>query len=159
MSSEDLVVAWLKDAHAMESTLVNTLNNHARDAKDHPEVETRIRQHAVQTQRHADLIRQCLDRHGHSPSGAKNMLGRLAGLVGNMHSATRDEILKNCLQDVAAEHFEIACYRSLITAARAIGDSHTAQVCEEILHDEQQMAEWLEQNIPALTTEQLAVAR
>ena len=159
MSSEDLVIAWLKDAHAMETALITNLNNHAKDARDHPEIETRIREHAAQTQRHADFIHECLLRHGHSASGAKNMLGKLAGLVGNLHSGAKDEILKNCLQDAAAEHFEIACYKSLITAARAIGDHQTAQVCEEILHDEQVMADWLEQNIPALTTEQLAMAR
>jgi ferritin-like metal-binding protein YciE len=159
MTSEDLVIAWLKDAHAMENTLITNLNNHAKDAKDHPEIETRLREHAAQTQRHADLLQECIERHGHTTSGAKNVLGKLAGLMGNMHAGTRDEILKNCLQDAAAEHFEIACYKSLITAARAIGDHQTAQACEEILHDEQVMAEWLEQNIPALTTEQLALAR
>jgi ferritin-like metal-binding protein YciE len=158
MNSEQLVCAWLKDAYAMESTLVNNLSNHAKDAQDHPEVEARIREHMNQTQRHADMIRQCLERHGEKVSTTKTALGKLTGIFGNLHAATDDEILKNCLMDVAAEHFEIACYKSLVTAARAMGDHQTAQVCEEILHEEQAMADWLEQNIPALTTEQLAMA-
>lgn len=158
MTSEDLVVAWLKDAYAMESTLAGNLDNHCKDAKRHPDVEARLRQHANETRRHAELIRECIERHGESPSATKNVMGKLAGLMGNLHAATQDELLKDCLQDVAAEHFEIACYRSLITAARAIGDDQTARVCEEILHEEEAMAEWLESNIPTLTSEQLALA-
>ena len=158
MNSEEMLVAWLKDAYAMESALVNNLNNHAKDAKGHPEIEARIREHAAQTQRHADLVRQCIERHGQHPSAAKTMLGKVSGIFGNLHAATRDESLKNCLMDVAVEHFEIACYKSLIAAARAVGDHQTAMVCEEILHEEQAMADWLEQNIPALTSEQLAMA-
>jgi ferritin-like metal-binding protein YciE len=158
MTSEQLVIAWLKDAYAMELTLVGNLHNHAKDAQGHPEIESRLREHANQSQRHADLIRQCIERHGESPSTGKNVMGKLAGLMTNLHSGAKDELLKDCLQDCAAEHFEIACYKSLITAARAIGDNQTAQVCEDILHEEQAMAEWLELNIPALTSEQLALA-
>jgi ferritin-like metal-binding protein YciE len=51
----------------------------------------------------------------------------------------------------AFEAMEIASYRILVSTARQVGDNETARVCEEILHDEEAMADWLENNIPTLT--------
>jgi ferritin-like metal-binding protein YciE len=55
----------------------------------------------------------------------------------------------------AAESFEIASYRALIAAARALGDEETARVCEEILRDEERMAAWLTENLPRVVQETL----
>lgn len=65
--------------------------------------------------------------------------------------------MKNTLADYATEYFEMACYRSLVTAARYMGDSQTAQVCEQIIADEQRMANWLEQQISTATQDFLAM--
>ena len=71
-------------------------------------------------------------------------MGRVTGwLHGISSGAADDETIKNGLMDYAAEHFEIACYRALSEAARAAGQDHVAQVCGEILRDEQEMADWL----------------
>jgi ferritin-like metal-binding protein YciE len=45
------------------------------------------------------------------------------------------------------EHFEIACYRSLIAAADEAGRPEIVKICEEILREEEAMARWLEQRI------------
>ena len=42
-----------------------------------------------------------------------------------------------------------------MSTARQVGDNETARVCEEILRDEDAMADWLENNIPALTQQYL----
>lgn len=39
------------------------------------------------------------------------------------------------------EHHEIACYRSLIGAAEELGDAETAELCTEILREEEAMAD------------------
>lgn len=62
-----------------------------------------------------------------------------------------DELVKNCLAYSASEHFEIACYRSLIAAAHETGQTEIAEVCREILQDEDAMSEWLEEQIPVVT--------
>jgi ferritin-like metal-binding protein YciE len=43
-----------------------------------------------------------------------------------------------------------------VSTARQVGDSETARVCEEILHDEEAMADWLQNNIPTLTQQYLS---
>jgi ferritin-like metal-binding protein YciE len=50
---------------------------------------------------------------------------------------------------------EIASYKILIATAEQVGDQETKRVCEEILHEEEAMADWLEQNVPSLTKQYL----
>jgi ferritin-like metal-binding protein YciE len=44
----------------------------------------------------------------------------------------------------AFEAMEIASYRILIDTAREMGDEETARTCEQILREEEPMADWLE---------------
>jgi len=65
-----------------------------------------------------------------------------------MNAPKEDKLVKNAFADFAAEHFEIACYNALITAAEELDDMETLQVCQAILGDEENMAYWLEENLP-----------
>ena len=85
-------------------------------------------------------------------------MGAVSGFFqGRSTGASPDELVKNGLSDYAAEHFEIASYRALITAARLLGENQVVQVCESILRDEQEMANWLEQTLPTIVQEYLGV--
>jgi ferritin-like metal-binding protein YciE len=151
LSSENtgFLTAWLKDAYGMEKALIPVLENHAKDAKDHPQLQARIQQHLDATRQHADLVEQCLNRFGENASSVKASLGSLFGSVQSVSTgAAEDELVKNGLQDFAAENFEIASYKALIAAAQQVGAQEVAQTCERILQDEQEMASFLEQNLP-----------
>ncbi len=153
-NNQGFLNAWLKDAYSMEMGLVPVLENHAKDAKDHPQMQDMIQQHAERTKQHAEMVKQCLERLGDNPSSLKAGIG---GMVGNMQSVAtggaEDELVKNGLMDFASENFEIASYRALIAAAEQFGDQETAQVCKQILRDEEQMAHWLEQQLPMAVRE------
>ncbi len=41
----------------------------------------------------------------------------------------------------------IASYTALIAAAEGLGDQQTVSTCEQILRDEQDMADWLDEHI------------
>ena len=75
----ETLIAWLKDAHAMETGLIPVLQNHAKDARDNPDASSRITQHIQETRRHADLLSDCIRRLGEKPSGAKDLAGRVTG--------------------------------------------------------------------------------
>lgn len=155
MTQRETLVAWLKDAYAMESALVDTLDNAAKDAsKDGADMmAVKIREHVESTRRHAELLRECIERHGESTPTLKTAVGKITHFFSELGKvAADDKIVKNALQGYAAEHFEIACYRALIAAARHIGDEQTAAVCERILQDEVEMARTLEANLPQITT-------
>lgn len=152
MTSQQTVLSWLKDAHAMEVGGIDTLKSHATAVADYPEVQAKLYEHANATRRHAYLIGGCIERLGGQPSALKEVVGTLIGKVtGVANFPAKDIVVKNVLGDYAAENFEIACYSSLISAAEGVGDQETADVCKRILRDEEQMAEWLGRQIAAVT--------
>lgn len=154
----ETLIGWLNDAYAMEKGLVQVLENHANDVKDRPEMYRKIAQHLEQTKMHAERVRECVERLGGSVSTVKTAMGAVSGFFqARSTGASPDELVKNALSDYAAEHFEIASYRALITAARLLGENQVVQVCETILKDEQDMANWLEQSLPNVVQEYLNV--
>ena len=152
MTEQQAVLSWLKDAHAMEVGALPTLQHHADAAQNYPEVREKLLQHHEQTRRHAELIGGCLERLGTSPSALKETVGTAFGKVtGLVNLPTKDPVIKNALGDYAAEHFEIASYKSLIAGAEKAGDLSTADVCRQILQEEEEMAGWLGGHIPTMT--------
>jgi ferritin-like metal-binding protein YciE len=152
----ETLLGWLNDAYAMEKGLVQVLENHANDVKDRPEMYRRIAQHLEETKMHAERVRDCVQRLGGDVSTMKTAMGAVSGFFqGRSTGASPDELVKNALADYASEHLEIASYRALIVAARALGEQQIAQVCEGILRDEEEMARWLEQNLPTVVQEYL----
>lgn len=146
---KETLLSWLNDAYSMEKGQIQVLENHVKDAQDHPEVHRKLAEHLEQTRRHADMVEQCVARLGGSTSSVKTAMGTVAGFFqGRSTGAAPDELVKNALSDYAAEHFEIACYRALIAGARAVGVAEIAQVCEQILRDEEDMARWFEAQLP-----------
>jgi ferritin-like metal-binding protein YciE len=148
---KETLVSWLNDAYSMERGIVPVLENHIKDADKMPQVQSRLRAHLEQTERHAEQVKMCVERLGGSTSVIKTTLGTVGGLFQSISTgAAPDELVKNALADYATEHFEIACYRALITGAQALGETEVARVCQQILQEEEEMARWLEQNLPTL---------
>lgn len=158
MTGNDVLISWLNDAYAMEQSLITTLQNHASDATDQPQIQRRINEHVDETRRHADLVGKCVARLGGDTSSAKTAMGKLSGFFSGMSSSmSQDELVKNTLVESSSEHFEIASYKAIIAAAESLGHPDVVSTCQEILRDEERMAEWLDQNLPALVHEHLAV--
>jgi ferritin-like metal-binding protein YciE len=152
----ETLIGWLNDAYAMERGLVQVLENHANDVKDRPEMYRRMAQHLEETKMHAERVKDCVERMGGSTSSMKTAMGSVSGfLQGRSTGASPDELVKNALADYASEHLEIASYRALIVAARALGEQQVAQVCEGILREEEEMARWLEHSLPMVVNEYL----
>jgi ferritin-like metal-binding protein YciE len=156
-NAQDVLVSWLNDAYGTENALAQILEHQVKDAEKYPQVQARLQQHLDATRRHADMVKSCIERLGGSTSSVKSMLSNLFGQMQALTTgAAEDEMVKNGLADFAAENFEIASYSSLITAAQELGDTQTVTVCQQILQDEQEMAAWLQQNLPMLVTDALS---
>lgn len=153
----DLVIAWLNDAHAMENAIIESLEGQVDLASDHPQVQAGIQRHLEATRHHAEVVASCLAQFDEKPSTGKKVLASLGGkLQGIAMGAARDDLLKAALQDYATEHMEIASYRALIQAADAIGMPTIGESLKEVLADEMAMATWLEENTPPLVREAIA---
>lgn len=156
MAHNELFIAWLNDAHALETSLASSLKEQVKLASDHPSVQQGIQRHLEETERHAEIVTGCLEELGESPSGVKDTMASLGGKVQSMMpGAAKDDLIKAALNDYSAEHMEIASYQSLIVAANELGHTGIATRLEGILADEQAMARWLEESLPTLTREAL----
>jgi ferritin-like metal-binding protein YciE len=152
MTQTEQLISWLNSAHAMEQSMAKVLENHAKDAKEVPEMHARITEHVEETRGHARRVEECLAILGEKPSGVKSAMGSAMGMVqGAASSMFHDEIVKNVLADYSAEHFEIACYTSLAYAAEEAGQPRIVEICHEILDEEENMASWLEEQIEEST--------
>lgn len=154
MAQQELFVAWLNDAHALENGIAESLERQVDLASDHPEVQSGIQLHLEATRRHAEIVAGCLEQLGESPSGIKNMMASIGGKVqGMMPGAAKDDLVKATMQDYSIEHMEIASYQMLIVAATELGHMDMVPKFQGILEDEQAMARSLEEIMPMLTRE------
>lgn len=153
---KDTLIAWLRDAHAMEKSTVDNQERLIERLKDYPQLSARFQQHLEESRRQVERIEGCLDRLGADRSVLKDVATRAVGVVEAYGSAlTPDDPVKNCLAAYATKSFEIASYTSLGAAAAAFGEPEIQRVCEESLQEERAMATWLEQHIPEVTQQYL----
>jgi ferritin-like metal-binding protein YciE len=93
--------------------------------------------HAVGPDATAKLIHNCWDKNQQSALGQFSI-----GRVGQFSISANRYVFENV---------EIATYTVLIAAAKAAGDKQTQAACEQILPQEEAMANWLLQHLPELT--------
>jgi ferritin-like metal-binding protein YciE len=155
-SAEERLLQWLRDAHAMEEQAEQILSTQAKRLENYPELRKRVEHHLQQTRRQAERVQGCIERQGSSKSVVKDMAGKLVAVGQGLSGLfVGDEVVKASLADYTFENMEIASYKIIIAAAEEVGDTETKRVCQEILHEEEAMASWLEQNLPSLTAQYL----
>ena len=151
-TAEERLMEWLRDAHAAEEQAKTMLSGTASRLQNYPELRARIEQHIQETERQADLVRGCIERRGGSTSALKDYGAKMVALGQAMSGLfVGDEVMKASIASYAFEAMEISSYRILIETADHVGDQETKRVCEQILREEEAMADWLKQNLPMLT--------
>jgi ferritin-like metal-binding protein YciE len=152
MATTDTLVAWLKDAHAMEQSAISILEKQSTRLQHYPRMEAKVKEHLEVTRRQAELLEGRLQYYAADTSSVKDLMGRFTGTMNALGSSTAgDEVVKAHMADYAFEHTEIASYRILIAAAKRLNDLQTQRVCEEILSQEEEMANWLGQELEGMT--------
>jgi len=157
MTKREQFIAWLGDAHAMEVGIVSTLEKHAADAKGQPKVVGALKKHLNETKKHATAMKQALASVGGSHPVIREGISKVVNLVAGFGtSAVADTPVKNAIADFATEHFEIACYTSLVQTATELGESKIAAACKTILKEEEAMAKTLKALFPQVNATYLA---
>jgi ferritin-like metal-binding protein YciE len=145
---------WLRDAHAMEEQAEHMLRAQIGRIEHYPVVKARIEQHLQETLGQQALLRERIEALGGSTSAMKDLMGKMMAFgqaAGGMVNS--DEIIKGSIASYVFENLEIATYTALIGAAKTVGDVETQRVCEQILPQEQAMAQWILIHLPELTEE------
>jgi ferritin-like metal-binding protein YciE len=149
----DILISWLKDAHAMEQAAISILEMQSKRLRHYPRVEAKVIEHLEVTREQAKQVKSCLQRHNADTSAMKDLMGRFTGGMNALvtNAAMGDEAVKAGIADYAFENMEIVTYRTLIATANLAGDDETRKICEEILGQEQEMADWLGREMAAIT--------
>ena len=152
--SKQTLIAWLRDAHAMERASVDSLDRMADRLSRYPKLSSGLREHWRQSLTQAQQIEVCLKRIGSDISTLKDVATRFMGIAQALAvEVAPDQMVKYCLAAYAWRHFEIASYLSLGAAAAALEEPEIARMCEEHVQQERAMASWLEQQILEVTLE------
>jgi ferritin-like metal-binding protein YciE len=145
MTKHEQFIQWLGDAHAMEVGIISTLEKHITDANEFPKLKAALTNHLQETKRHAAEMKKALESLERTHPVIKEGVSKIVSLVAGLAtSAAKDTVIKNGIADFATEHFEIACYTSLILTATELGETRIATVCRGILKEEKAMAKTLE---------------
>ena len=159
-TTNDTLLAWLRDAHAMENHAQEMLERQADRLGDYPDFQARVREHIEETRGQRQRLESCLKALGADPSSLKSGLGSLMGNLQAMTNAiASDEVVKGAMQSYAFEHFEIASYQVLKAAAEELNHPQVVQVATDNLVEEERMQQWLLDHLPEITEKYLAKER
>jgi ferritin-like metal-binding protein YciE len=75
--AEENLMAWLRNAHAMEEQAVTMLTSLASRTGDYPDVKARIESHLGETKRQAEALEECIKRRGGDTSTLKDLAGKV----------------------------------------------------------------------------------
>ena len=146
---KETLIAWLRDAHAMEEQAQTMLNAQRNRLVDYPDLRDRIERHIAETEEQAATVAALLGKMGANPSTMKDFTGKFTAAMQGLGGATMsDEVVKGSLASYAFEHLEIATYKALVAAAEACGELDAARALRGILDQEVEMANWLSEHLP-----------
>lgn len=147
-----LFITGLKNAHGVEHQALALIDRQLDHLASYPEISDMLRKHRAETEQQIERVDGILAGFDEKASAIKDAA---LGFVGNMaaiaHVFTPDEVVKNSFANHAFENFEIAAYTSLITLADAGSFASATPLLQQSLSEEQRMANWVLDNIPATT--------
>jgi ferritin-like metal-binding protein YciE len=140
------LIKHIDEAHAMEQNVLRMLDGMISTTDD-PEIVRELEHHKLQTEGHAERMKQRLAAHDATPSLVKEVGGILGALAKLPFDMVRGEKAgRNARDGYATEHMEIAAYELLARIADRAGDEQTATAAREIIAEEREMASTIEAN-------------
>lgn len=138
---DSLLLAYLRDVHALEGQAVKLLEAGAERVED-DFLEEAFRDHLAETRAHLEEIEGLLEERGARPSLIKDAMLKAGGLnLSAFFGAQPDSTTKLAGFAFAFEHLEIAAYELLQRVAARAGDEGVVATAEEILAEERAAAE------------------
>jgi ferritin-like metal-binding protein YciE len=142
MTSEQKIVQYLNEAHALEAALVQTLTAHIAMTPEGPYRDL-LERHLDETREQAERILGRLAELGEGRNPLQLVYGIAQTAIGQVVSAGKfpidllrgtggeEKLLKNARDEASTEALEIATYDSIEAFATAAGDDKTAVLARE----------------------------
>jgi ferritin-like metal-binding protein YciE len=138
---DDQLIKHLDEAHAMEQGVLRMLDAMI-STTDETNILQELEHHRIETEGHALRMKARLQAHGAAPSTVRQLGGILGALVKMPLDLVRGvKAGRNARDGFATEYMEIASYELLKRVAQRAGDDETVAACDEIIAQEQAMAD------------------
>jgi UDP-glucose 4-epimerase len=138
---DSVLVAYLRDVHALEGQAVKLLEAGAERVDDE-HLAAALRDHLEETRHHRERINGLLDERAARPSLVKDAMLKAGGLnLSAFFGAQPDSTTKLAGFAFAFEHLEVAAYELLQRVAVRAGDEGVVAAAAEILAEERRAAE------------------
>jgi ferritin-like metal-binding protein YciE len=155
----DVFIDGLRNAHAMEKQALSIMQPQLNRLEHYPQVSALLDRHIRETEAQIQRIDQVFESLNESSSGLKDTMLSLSGSMAAMtHSMATDEILKNSLANFAFEHFEIAAYTALLTAAQEANVTQAIPLLEQNLQEEVAMASAIHDGLPDVVRQYITLS-
>ena len=142
----DQLVKHIDEALAMEKNVLRMLDGMIATTDDE-EIKSDLREHKLETERHADRLEGRLRAYDETPSTVREAGGVMGALMKSVVDMVRQEKAgRNARDGYATEHLEIASYQLLERIAQQAGDEETAEVARRNRADEEKMAKKIDAN-------------
>lgn len=149
---QSVFVTGLKNVHGVEHQALALIDRQLDHLANYPEIADMLRRHRAETEEQLSRVDEILDSFGEKASSVKDAALTVSGnLAAIAHVFAPDEVLKNSFANQAFENFEAASYTSLISLADAGGFGRATPLLQQSLSEEQRMAQWVADSIPAVT--------
>jgi ferritin-like metal-binding protein YciE len=149
---KDLLLHELGDLLYAERRFLTATRALAREAQD-PEVKARIERHVGETEGQIERLGQAFESIGEKAKAEK--CEAAVGLKEEHDSFKSEEkpskeilSLFDLGSGLRVEHYEIAAYTTAIAVANALGHLQCAEILQQNLQEELEMARFLEQSAP-----------
>lgn len=150
---QSVFITGLKNAHGVEHQALALMDRQIDHLANYPEVSDMLRKHRVETEQQIERLDQILSTFDEKASAIKDLGLTIAGnMAAIAHVFTPDEVIKNSFANFAFENFEAAAYMSLLTLADLGSFATATPLLKQSLQEEQRMAQWVSDSIPAVTT-------
>jgi ferritin-like metal-binding protein YciE len=160
--TEQKIVQYLSEAHAMEQALVTVLQSQIAMT---PRGSYRggLESHLRETHDHASRVKRRLGELGQGSSPIQAGIGLVQSVVGQVLALGKtpfdlvrgtggeEKVLKNAKDACATEALEIATYTAIERLASSVGDEATQALAHSIRADEQKTLDRILREIPKLT--------
>lgn len=157
---KQMLVAWLREAYAMETRSLPILRRQAEDRRQGADARLRYESHVRETEQHVERVAQALRALGSEPLSAPTKSEAVADLAKDITARVFcDPLATKVIAECAAEQFEVAAYTALIAAAEHAAASEVARLCRLNRGEDEYMAEWLDAQIPLIIAAALEQTR
>lgn len=117
------------------------LKSIASRINNYPKLRARIKQHLSKTKNQIVQLKTILNRNNISRSVIKNSISKIAALKQSISSIfPSNKIVKSSISKYVFKQFKIACYTSLLAAAKNASNTASIPTIKAILNKKKQIA-------------------